>query len=73
MNYFLCSQNERRLLSFYLPKVLIVGLLWLSAVTMASWQKCNELKDPTYNYKIDTSNFYVRFFITLSYLSIVLG
>ncbi|KTG33369.1 hypothetical protein cypCar_00033177 [Cyprinus carpio] len=36
----LCShpQGERRFLSFYLPKLLIVGLLWLSAVTLGIWQ-----------------------------------
>ncbi|XP_071439308.1 transmembrane protein 181 [Hetaerina americana] len=51
-------QNERRLLTFYAPKLFIVGLLWLSAVTMATWQEFNELRDPTYSYKLDTSNFY---------------
>lgn len=51
-------QNERRFLTFYLPKLLIVGPLWLCAVVMASWQKFNELQDPTYSYKVDTSNFY---------------
>ncbi|CAB3364753.1 Hypothetical predicted protein [Cloeon dipterum] len=51
-------QNERNILTFYLPKVLIVGMLWLSAVVMAIWQKYNELQDPTYSYKIDTDNFY---------------
>jgi hypothetical protein len=54
---FLCSQNERRVLTFYLPKFLIVGMLWISALTMATWQKFSELQDPTYSYKLDTRNF----------------
>ncbi|RZF38143.1 hypothetical protein LSTR_LSTR005504 [Laodelphax striatellus] len=59
-------QNERRILTFYLPKLLLVGPLWVCAVVMATWQKLNELEDPTYSYKLDTSNFYsfkVFFFI----------
>uniref|UniRef100_A0A9J8BVT6 Transmembrane protein 181 n=1 Tax=Cyprinus carpio carpio TaxID=630221 RepID=A0A9J8BVT6_CYPCA len=50
-------QGERRFLSFYLPKLLIVGLLWLSAVTLGIWQTVNELQDPTYQYKVDIQNF----------------
>ncbi|KAG1671101.1 Transmembrane protein 181 [Nymphon striatum] len=50
-------QNERPLLTFYGPKVLIVGMLWISAFTLASWQEFNELRDPTYNYKVDTGHF----------------
>lgn len=50
-------QNERHILTFYLPKLLIVGMLWISAITMATWQKYNELQDPTYSYKLDTRNF----------------
>lgn len=59
-------QNERRLLTFYFPKMVIVGMLWFSAITMATWQKINEVQDPTYSYKLDTSHFYgfkVFFFI----------
>jgi hypothetical protein len=32
-------------------------MLWISAITMATWQKFNELQDPTYSYKLDTRNF----------------
>lgn len=35
-------------------------MLWMSAVVMATWQEYNELRDPTYSYKLDTDNFYVR-------------
>lgn len=51
-------QNERHLITFYLPKVLIVGLLWCSAFILATWLRCTELEDPTYNYVLDTSNYF---------------
>uniref|UniRef100_A0A3Q3A622 Transmembrane protein 181 n=1 Tax=Kryptolebias marmoratus TaxID=37003 RepID=A0A3Q3A622_KRYMA len=50
-------QGERKFLTFYLPKLIIVGLLWLSAVTLGIWQTVNELQDPTYLYKVDIANF----------------
>lgn len=50
-------QTNRRFARFYLPKLLLVGLLWITAVTLASWQEYNELHDPTYYYRLDTSNF----------------
>ncbi|XP_074541390.1 transmembrane protein 181 isoform X3 [Halichoeres trimaculatus] len=50
-------QGERKCLTFYLPKLIIVGLLWLSAVTLGIWQTVNELQDPTYLYKVDIVNF----------------
>uniref|UniRef100_A0A671STT8 Transmembrane protein 181-like n=1 Tax=Sinocyclocheilus anshuiensis TaxID=1608454 RepID=A0A671STT8_9TELE len=55
-------QGDRRFLTFYLPKLLIVGLLWLSAVTLGIWQTVNELQDPTYQYNVDIQNFQVSFF-----------
>ncbi|XP_046734631.1 transmembrane protein 181 isoform X1 [Diprion similis] len=51
-------QNERRLATFYLPKLLVVGMLWGAALTLAMWLRCTELEDPTYNYVLDTSNYY---------------
>lgn len=50
-------QNERRFAIFYLPKLLVVGMLWTAAFVLASWQRYNELRDPTYNYKVDTHGF----------------
>ncbi|XP_076011190.1 transmembrane protein 181 [Genypterus blacodes] len=50
-------QGERRCSTFYLPKLVIVGLLWLSSVTLGIWQTVNELQDPTYQYKVDIANF----------------
>ncbi|KAI5938471.1 Transmembrane protein 181 [Manis javanica] len=50
-------QGERKCLTFYLPKFLIVGLLWLASVTLGIWQTVNELHDPMYQYRVDTGNF----------------
>lgn len=50
-------QTDRRFMRFYLPKLVVVGLIWISAVTIASWQEYNELQDPTYFYRLDTTNF----------------
>uniref|UniRef100_K7GHL0 Transmembrane protein 181 n=1 Tax=Pelodiscus sinensis TaxID=13735 RepID=K7GHL0_PELSI len=50
-------QGERKCLTFYFPKFFIVGLLWLSCVTLGIWQTVNELHDPTYQYRVDTGNF----------------
>ncbi|RXN08225.1 transmembrane protein 181 isoform X1 [Labeo rohita] len=63
-------QGERKFLTFYLPKLVIVGLLWLSAVTLGIWQTVNELQDPTYQYKVDIQNFQGMkiFFLLLVYL-----
>ncbi|KAI4878039.1 hypothetical protein NFI96_000412 [Prochilodus magdalenae] len=49
--------GERRFLTFYLPKLVIVGLMWISAVTLGIWQLVNELQDPTYQYNIDMQHF----------------
>ncbi|XP_044262247.1 transmembrane protein 181 [Tribolium madens] len=50
-------QNERRILTFYFPKVFIVGMLWLPAIILATWEKYSELQDPTYNHVVDTPTF----------------
>ncbi|XP_062850709.1 transmembrane protein 181 isoform X2 [Trichomycterus rosablanca] len=50
-------QGERKCFTFYLPKLAIVGLLWISAVTLGIWQLVNELQDPTYRYNIDIKHF----------------
>jgi hypothetical protein len=71
--YWLCAyhgirQTQRKFSKFYLPKLIIVFLIWLSAVTLASWQKYNELEDPGYSAELDTKNFTgfkVTFFVVL--------
>ncbi|XP_069811695.1 transmembrane protein 181 isoform X1 [Dendropsophus ebraccatus] len=66
-------QGERKCMTFYLPKFLIVGLLWLASVTLGIWQTVNELHDPTYQYRVDTGNFQGMkiFFLIVSTLYIL--
>nr|SVE76910.1 EOG090X03I5 [Daphnia lumholtzi] len=51
-------QNDRRFVMFYLPKVLLVGSIWLSMIIVAVWQEIEEVNDPTFSYKLDTDHFY---------------
>nr|CAG4636043.1 EOG090X03I5 [Eubosmina coregoni]SVE69704.1 EOG090X03I5 [Eubosmina coregoni] len=51
-------QNSRTLLVFYLPKLILVGSIWLSMVTVAVWQEYEEVSDPSFSYKFDTEHFY---------------
>lgn len=55
-------QNERRFCSFYFPKLIVITPLWLCAIVLATWEKCNELRDPTYSHFVDTGNYNVNFF-----------
>lgn len=55
-------QNERKLLTFYLPKLIVVTPIWLCAIILATWEKCNELKDPTYSHFVDAGNYAVSIF-----------
>ncbi|CAG9559629.1 unnamed protein product [Danaus chrysippus] len=43
-------QNERGFVSFYLLKVIIVGMIWVPAMVLGFWQKYYGYYDPTYNY-----------------------
>lgn len=52
-------QNERKFLTFYLPKLIVIAPIWLCAIVLATWEKCNELHDPTYNHFVDTGNYNV--------------
>lgn len=35
-------------------------MLWFPAIILSTWQRINELEDPTFNHNVDTSNFQVR-------------
>lgn len=52
-------QNERKFLTFYLPKLIVILPMWLCAIVLATWEKYNELRDPTYNHFVDTGNYQV--------------
>lgn len=61
--FWLCAyhglrQNERRFLTFYVPKLILVLPLWLSAVIFAASQRHSEWADPTFSYKINTEHFF---------------
>ncbi|CAH2105894.1 unnamed protein product [Euphydryas editha] len=43
-------QNERGFVSFYLFKIVVVGLMWVPAMVVAVWQKYYAYYDPTFNY-----------------------
>ncbi|RXG72783.1 Transmembrane protein [Armadillidium vulgare] len=51
-------QNERSFTQFYLPKLLIVGWMWLCSIVMATIQKYNELRDPLYSTAVQTNHFH---------------
>ncbi|EEB16167.1 Integral membrane protein GPR178, putative [Pediculus humanus corporis] len=61
--FWLCAyhglrQNERRFLTFYVPKLLLILPMWLSSLTFAVNQRYWEWADPTYSYQIHTDQFY---------------
>lgn len=53
--YHALRQNVRKFLTFYLPKILILSPVWLCALTLATWEKCSELSDPTFIHFVDTN------------------
>lgn len=52
-------QNERKPISFYLPKVILVGPFWLCGVIMAKYRRMNEFDDPGFSYEIDSNAYSV--------------
>ena len=42
-------KTERHFFSFYLPKMLMVGLLWVIGCVMLSWSAAYQSVDPTYS------------------------
>uniref|UniRef100_UPI00358F2B98 transmembrane protein 181 isoform X2 n=1 Tax=Myxine glutinosa TaxID=7769 RepID=UPI00358F2B98 len=61
--FWLCTyhamrlQSQGRFVTFYLPKLLIVGTLWLAAIMLGAWQTKNQLHDPTFHYPMDSGSF----------------
>jgi len=60
--FWLCAyhgirERERKFFTFYLPKVVIVGLIWATGCSLLAWQDLNEMRDPSYQYKVDTGHF----------------
>lgn len=55
--YHALRQNERPFTSFYLPKLAVVGLLWLSVVVAAGVLRSRQLHDPLYSASLGASHF----------------
>ena len=64
------NRQTRRGLLFYLPKFLLVFLMWLSVLTMEITQQFNEVRDPTYSFQINTAH-YSRFQALFSMLLLI--
>lgn len=39
-------QSNRSLAAFYVPKVVIVGLLWVTGLCLAFWDRVHQVTDP---------------------------
>jgi len=37
-----------------MPKLVLIGSLWLLVVSLSCWQELQQLWDPTYDYQFDT-------------------
>jgi len=37
-----------------MPKLVLIGSLWLLVVSLSCWQEFQQLRDPTYDYQFDT-------------------
>ncbi|CAG9795018.1 unnamed protein product [Diatraea saccharalis] len=51
--YHALRQNERGFLSFYLFKLIVVGMVWIPAMVISVWQKYYAYYDPTFNYMMN--------------------
>ena len=63
------TQPKRRCGTFYVPKLILIGLIWLAAVVLSTWQAVVERTDPAYNLKVDTVNFMVSITTSCTSLS----
>ncbi|CAF4414936.1 unnamed protein product [Rotaria sp. Silwood2] len=53
-------QNVRQFLPFYLPKIILVSILWIFSIVFSSVRIIQEFHDPMYNMTIDITQFTVR-------------
>eukprot|EP00117_Sycon_ciliatum_P004242 scpid67821/ scgid8704/ Transmembrane protein 181 len=56
-NLHAVNVSPRKLTTFYLPKVIVVGLVWLASLTLLAWEEFNLLSDPSYQLHLDTDSF----------------
>ncbi|CAF4140380.1 unnamed protein product, partial [Rotaria sp. Silwood2] len=50
-------QNVRQFLPFYLPKIILVSILWIFSIVFSSVRIIQEFHDPMYNMTIDITQF----------------
>ncbi|CAF3648793.1 unnamed protein product [Adineta steineri] len=50
-------QSTRRFLPFYLPKIILVSVLWIFSIVLSSTRTTQEFRDPMYNITIDIKQF----------------
>jgi len=53
---------------FYMPKLVLVGSLWLLVVSLSCWQELKQLTDPTYDYQFDTGYAMVYFHLVCVFI-----
>ena len=76
--YHALRENSRKFFRFYFPKLLILSPVFLCALTLATWEKCSELSDPTWIHFIDTNysglktSFYLSILFYLIYLAFLM-
>lgn len=65
--------NDRNFLTFYVPKFLIVFLIWSLSLILLLWQQLNAFDDPTYNLTMDESSYgvYRIIFLIISIIYIL--
>lgn len=52
-------QNDRNFLTFYVPKFVLVFIIWLLSLAMLLWQQFHSFGDPTYTLTMDESNYLI--------------
>jgi len=62
--------SQRKFLTFYLPKFILVGLFWFFAVTVFTWGQLQLLNDPSYQTPSDLPGFIAVNFLLLLLLVI---
>lgn len=60
-------QNDRNFSTFYIPKFVIVFIIWVLSLILLLWQVFHEFDDPTYILTIDESSYIVIRFIFISF------
>ncbi|KAG5675668.1 hypothetical protein PVAND_005555 [Polypedilum vanderplanki] len=66
--YHALRQSDRKFLTFYLPKLIIITPIWICAFVLAVWEKLDEYRDPFWIHFYDGN---YSSYITIFYTSII--